>query len=155
MQSSLSETGKKPGLVDITDINSQAKYIDSHVGRRLRQQRSFLGLSQEKLGQAVGLTFQQVQKYERGANRIAASRLYQFSKALSVPVSFFYEGVDAALGLGEESPAFEMHPFDNAETRELIRAYYRIHNPRIRKKLLDMARLLADQQEPVVLGTGT
>ncbi len=146
MSSSSSEAGGKPELINISSP-SQAKCIDAYVGKRLRQQRSYLGLSQEKLGNAVGLTFQQVQKYERGANRIAASRLYQFSKALSVPVSFFYEGVDAALGLSEEHPSFDMHPFDNAETRELIRAYYRIHNPKMRKKLLDMAKLLADHQE--------
>lgn len=142
-----SEAREKPELTSLNGNSNQAKYIDAHVGRRLRQQRSYLGFSQEKLGNAVGLTFQQVQKYERGANRIAASRLYQFSRALSVPVSFFYEGVEAAIGLGEGSSSFDMHPFDNAETRELIRAYYRIQNPKMRKKLLDMAKLLADQQE--------
>jgi transcriptional regulator with XRE-family HTH domain len=125
----------------------QVKYIDVHVGRRLRQQRSYLGLSQEKLAQAVGLTFQQVQKYERGANRIAASRLYQFSKALSVPITYFYEGLENNLGFAEDNQMYRAHPVDNAETRELLRAYHRIRNVKMRKKLLDMAKLLADQED--------
>ena len=68
--------------------------IDVHVGSRLRMRRNMLGMSQEKLGEAVGLTFQQIQKYERGANRVGASRLYQFARVLDVPVSFFYDDVD-------------------------------------------------------------
>src|ERR1700683_3458182 len=85
--------------------------IDVHVGARLRLRRTLLGMSQEKLGQAIGLTFQQVQKYERGANRIGASRLYDLSRVLDVPVSFFFEemapGAAGATGLSEAAPPYE------------------------------------------------
>jgi len=79
--------------------------VDIHVGSRVRLQRTLLGLSQEKLGEAVGLTFQQIQKYERGANRIGASRLHEFSQILDVPVSFFFDGLDK---LSAKSPSLKL-----------------------------------------------
>src|SRR5277367_6239647 len=105
--------------------------IDIHVGSRVRLRRNMLGLSQEKLGTAIGLTFQQVQKYERGANRIGASRLHELSGVLGVPVSFFYDETDPVhappvpSGL-EETPqeGFDSDPLRRRETLELIDAYY-------------------------------
>ncbi len=121
--------------------------VDSHVGRRIRQRRMLMGMSQEKLGEAIGLTFQQVQKYERAANRISASKLYDISRALDVPVSFFFEDVDPlsaapAVGsavVGAEAPENAM---DKRETLELVRAFYRIENPSVRKRLIDFVRSL-------------
>src|SRR5271163_504836 len=113
--------------------------IDIHVGSRVRLRRNMLGLSQEKLGEAIGLTFQQVQKYERGANRIGASRLMELSGVLDVPVSFFFDETDPvrapAIPVGfEETPqeGFESDPMRKRETLELIGAYYEIGNPSVR-----------------------
>src|ERR1700689_1716398 len=110
--------------------------VDVHVGARLRLRRTLLGMSQEKLGQAIGLTFQQVQKYERGANRIGASRLFDLSRVLDVPVSFFFDDMNPAVtaqvnenqaGLSEAAPArYEPDPMMRRETLELVRAYYRV-----------------------------
>jgi len=123
--------------------------VDQHVGHRLRQRRSLLGISQEKLGESVGLTFQQIQKYERGANRIGASRLYQFSCILDVPVSFFFDDMPTSLqtpegqqaGLSEPGQdVIDRDPMSRRETLELVRAYYRISSPVVRRRLLDLAR---------------
>ncbi len=127
--------------------------VDIHVGGRVRQRRTLLGLSQEKLGDAVGLTFQQIQKYERGANRIGASRLFQLSRILDVPISFFFEDIPANLrttegqvtiGLRErEQKTLEPDPLARRETLELVRAYYRISNPKVRKRLFELTKSLA------------
>src|ERR671917_1916562 len=106
--------------------------VDVRVGARLRLRRNMLGLSQEKLGEAIGVTFQQVQKYERGANRIGASRLHELSRVLDVPVSFFFDDTDPvrapAMGGFAEPPAevFEADPLREQETIELLRAYFAI-----------------------------
>jgi len=123
--------------------------VDVHVGHRLRLRRALMGISQEKLGEAVGLTFQQIQKYERGTNRIGASRLYQFSCILDISVSFFFddmpeslktpEGQQAGLSDGEQD-GIDRDPMARRETLELVRAYYRIPDPIVRKRLLDLAR---------------
>ena len=109
------------------------KPVDLHVGNRLRMRRTLLGLSQEKLGEAIGLTFQQVQKYERGLNRIGASRLWDISRILDVPISFFFEDLDnnASVknqipyvpGLAEDKAAFNYDPMSKKETIELVRAF--------------------------------
>jgi transcriptional regulator with XRE-family HTH domain len=129
--------------------------IDIHVGSRVRLRRNMLGLSQEKLGEAIGLTFQQVQKYERGANRVGASRLYDLSRVLDVPVSFFFEdiapGEDIAArpgGLAETGEGYEADPMLKRETLELVRAYYKIADPHIRRRLFDLAKALAKSTEP-------
>lgn len=125
--------------------------VDIHVGSRVRLRRTLLGLSQEKLGEAVGLTFQQIQKYERGANRIGASRLFEFSRILDVPVSFFFDdmsdrvsGADgAAAGMADQPQAtMEPDPLTRRETLELVRAYYRIADPQIRKRLFELTKSL-------------
>lgn len=136
--------------------------IDVHVGKRLRLRRTLLGMSQERLGESLGLTFQQVQKYERGVNRIGSSRLFELGQILDVPVSFFFDDMaDAAPrpglglaprlapGLAEERATFE-HDLDDGlsldkrETLELIRAYYRISDPAVRKRLFELTKALAN-----------
>ncbi len=129
--------------------------IDVHVGTRVRLRRNMLGLSQEKLGEAIGLTFQQVQKYERGANRIGASRLLELSRVLDVPVSFFYDETDPvrapAIPSGfEESPqdGFDNDPLRKRETLELVDAYYDIQDAATRRRLFDLAKALVAAAEP-------
>jgi transcriptional regulator with XRE-family HTH domain len=125
--------------------------VDVHVGRRLRLRRTLLGLSQEKLGAAIGLTFQQVQKYERGSNRIGASRLFDLSRVLDVPVGFFFDDMSEEVAArspgqsrGRMGPVdVEPSPMAKRETLELVRAYYKIHNPAVRKRLFEMVKALA------------
>ena len=131
--------------------------IDIHVGSRVRLRRTLLGMSQEKLGEAIGLTFQQVQKYERGTNRVGASRLYDLSRVLDVPVSYFFEemspgvasAAEARLGGLEEapSPTYEADPMMRRETLELVRAYYRIGDPQVRRRLFDLTKAIANATE--------
>ncbi|HET7594600.1 MAG TPA: helix-turn-helix domain-containing protein [Stellaceae bacterium] len=127
--------------------------IDVHVGTRVRLRRTLLGMSQEKLGDALGLTFQQVQKYERGANRIGASRLYDLSRVLDVPVSFFFDDIKAETveaahaepGLRESTDGgYEPDPMMRRETLELVRAYYRIPDTQIRRRLFDLTKAIAN-----------
>ena len=132
--------------------------IDVHVGARVRLRRTLLGMSQEKLGEAIGLTFQQVQKYERGANRVGASRLYDLSRVLDVPVSYFFEEMAADVtsaaearlgGIAEAAPGptYEADPMMRRETLELVRAYYRIGDPQIRRRLFDLTKAIANATE--------
>ncbi|MFD2207514.1 helix-turn-helix domain-containing protein [Kiloniella antarctica] len=127
--------------------------VDVHVGQRLRLRRTLLGLSQEKLGEALGLTFQQVQKYERGTNRIGASRLYDLAKVLDIDVGYFFNEMTEEVshrspgqirGMveeGEELP-FQKDPMARRETLELVRAYYKIDDGTVRRRLLEMAKTL-------------
>jgi transcriptional regulator with XRE-family HTH domain len=126
--------------------------IDIRVGARVRLRRNMLGLSQEKLGEALGLTFQQVQKYERGANRIGASRLFQLSRELGVPVSFFFDETDPvhapAIPVGFAEPpneGFDSDPLRRRETLELVEAYFAIESPTLRRRLFELARALATE----------
>jgi len=130
--------------------------IDVHVGGRVRLRRTLLGMSQERLGDALGLTFQQVQKYERGANRIGASRMFDLSRVLDVPVSYFFDdmagGVEQAsprliAGLAEEPAEYTANPMTRRETLELVRAYYRITDPQVRQRVLELARALGTGPE--------
>ena len=127
--------------------------IDIHVGGRVRLRRSLLGMSQGKLADALGLTFQQVQKNERGANRIGSSRLYQLSRILDVPVGFFFDDLapeisGQARGLGEGGQArFDQNHLTKRETLELVRAYYRIGDVDIRKRIFDMVKAVATALE--------
>ncbi len=128
---------------------SQPNPVDVHVGSRVRLRRTLLGMSQEKLGKAVSLTFQQIQKYERGANRIGSSRLYQLANILDVPVSFFFDGVEERLAregngvLKGEQEAYESDQLSRRETLELVRAYYRISDPAVRKKIFDLVKAVS------------
>ncbi len=126
--------------------------VDVHVGSRVRLRRTLLGMSQEKLGEAIGLTFQQVQKYERGANRVGASRLFDLSRVLDVPVGFFFDEMpeDVAAsspaqrpGRDQPPPEQELDPMVKRETLELVRAYYKIDEPSVRKRLFEMTKALA------------
>ena len=133
--------------------SSQAHPVDVHVGRRLRLKRTIMGLSQETIGKAIGVTFQQIQKYERGINRMGASRLYDFAKALHVPVSYFFEGYGDELsensplyGMAEsEAPAFEHEQISNRETMDIMRAYHKIKNPHVRKRIVDLIKSMAEE----------
>lgn len=125
--------------------------VDVHVGGRVRLRRTLLGMSQEKLGSALNLTFQQIQKYERGSNRIGSSRLYQLSRILDVPVSFFFDDMPnepsvRASGVSEgEQAAYEKERFTKRETLELVRAYYRIEDSAVRKRIFDLVKSIANQ----------
>lgn len=119
--------------------------IDHFVGKRLRRRRRLLGLTQSQLADAVGIRFQQVQKYECGANRVSASRLFELAEALDVPVQYFYEGLDSKgipVVSGEES--LEADVLSKKETVDLVRAYYRL-SERPRRRLLDLAKALDPQ----------
>lgn len=121
--------------------------VDVHVGSRVRLRRTLLGMSQEKLGDALGLTFQQVQKYERGANRVGASRLYDLSHVLDVPVSYFFEEfgdlpVQEGNGAGAADP-YQPNPMMKRETLELVRAYLRIADPQIKRRVFELTKALA------------
>ncbi len=118
--------------------------VDVHVGKRLRFRRTLLGFSQETLGKAVGVTFQQILKYEHGANRIGASRLYAFSRVLDVPVAYFFEDMPPEIsGKGGKSvPGLADALLAKRETLELVRAYYRIKDPNVRKRLYNLVKSL-------------
>ncbi len=133
---------------------SRSGPIDIHVGSRVRLRRNLLGMNQTDLGKAVGTSYQQIQKYEHGVNRVGASRLFNLGRALNVPVSFFFEdlspeaaggGKRRARGLSE-APASVLEPdsLSKRETVELIRAYYRVKDPRVRKRVLDLIKVLGD-----------
>jgi len=126
--------------------------VDIHVGGRVRLRRTLLGMSQEKLADALGLTFQQVQKYERGANRIGASRLHQLSRILEVPVAFFFEEMGSspapnAQPADSDAGSFEHDPMTKRETLELVRAYYRIPDEKVRKRIFEMVKAVASASE--------
>lgn len=128
--------------------------IDVHVGKRLRLRRTLLGMSQEQLAAAVGVTFQQIQKYERGSNRVSASRLYDVARVLGVSISFFFEDINTDItsgrptqnlpeqaGLAEAPmPAYEQDELSRNETLELVRAYWRLPNGDMRKNVLELLR---------------
>jgi transcriptional regulator with XRE-family HTH domain len=134
--------------------------VDVHVGSRLRLRRTLLGMSQEKLASAIGLTFQQVQKYERGANRIGASRLFELARVLEVPISFFFEDAPnehgahtppgAGLGAAEEANGIDGDPLSRRETLELVRAYYRITDPKVRRRIFDLTKAMAQSPDTLL-----
>ena len=129
--------------------------IDLHVGKRLRRRRRLLGLTQQQLAESVGIRFQQIQKYERGLNRIGASRLYEFSRILGVPVAYFFEEFmdesqdstsksgSTVLGLSENDAVFEYEKLGNKEVLALVRSYYEIEDPLVRKRVLSLIKSLA------------
>jgi len=128
--------------------------IDRHVGTRIRGRRVGLRISQTKLGQSIGVTFQQIQKYESGTNRVGASNLFKIAKTLSVDVSFFFDGLISQLGedrgsmptygLAESAaPAFDFNPMNSREAFELMHNYFRIPDPTVRKRLFQLIRVLS------------
>ena len=121
-------------------MKKEPNFVDKHVGSRVRMRRMLIGMSQEKLGEALGITFQQIQKYEKGTNRIGASRLQQISSVMSVPVSFFFEGLAATSDQQETSPRQRM-------CLELARNFAMIDNEKHQEALSQMARALAAQSQ--------
>jgi transcriptional regulator with XRE-family HTH domain len=129
--------------------------IDKHVGSRVRMRRMMLGMSQEKLGDALGLTFQQVQKYEKGTNRIGASRLQQISQILQVQVSFFFEGAPTVTigprpeGVGEApSPAYVSDFLATSDGLALTKAFMRIADSKLRRRIVDLVEQIATTEKP-------
>ncbi len=126
--------------------------VDVHAGARLRVRRTLLGMTQTSLGDAIGLTFQQVQKYERGMDRMTASRLYDLARVLDVPVQHFFDDMPAAVaasapankkrGGAKKPPSYEPDPMATRETMQLVRAYNKIRDPEIRKHLYEMTKTL-------------
>ena len=137
----------------ITLPKKKANPVDAHVGYRVRLRRVLIGMSQERLGELLGLTFQQVQKYERGINRIGAGRLYEVAEILDVPISFFFDDMPESLantyggqatrrstGFSETQDSFSDDALNRRETLELVRAYYRITDPSVRKRVFDLIK---------------
>ena len=125
--------------------------VDVHVGARVRVRRTLLGMNQTKLGDAIGVSFQQVQKYENGANRISASRLFGLSRMFDVPIQFFFDDMPTAVaasspaqggGKAKKLPSYEPNSMTTRETLELVRAYYKITDPEIRKRLRELTKAI-------------
>ena len=154
----MTEQARFEGAGEPAEKESRASPVDVYVGSRIRLRRTLLGMSQERLGEALGLTFQQVQKYERGVNRVSASRLFDLSRVLDVPIAFFYDdlpepAVSGAMGRrsvagfaepqeGFTAPAAEEH-LHRRETLELVRAYYKIADPLVRRRLFELTKAAA------------
>lgn len=129
-------------------MTNNANKIDRHVGSRVKARRQVLGISQEKLGGALGVTFQQIQKYEKGTNRISASRLQQIGATLGVPVGYFFEGLqDApsrAAGFGEPSaPSYTVDAVSTDEGLRLMRAFLRIQDPAVRRRIIELVESIS------------
>ncbi|WP_375201892.1 helix-turn-helix domain-containing protein [Hyphococcus sp.] len=124
--------------------------IDVHVGSRVKLRRMILGMSQETLGKSLGLTFQQIQKYEKGVNRIGASRMYELSRLLEVPVQFFYDDYGdrpAAIGFAEGEPGERVMALVNSpEGVQLCRYFSEIKDPQVRKRVLDLVKSIAETE---------
>lgn len=138
-------TGRKPNPVDV------------HVGTRVRYRRMIVGMSQEKLGEKMNLTFQQIQKYEKGTNRIGASRLFQLSKILDVPVGYFFEDAfanasptHAMQGLHEpEQEGYLLDFLNSREGLDLNKAFAKIQDPKVRRRVIDLVRALSEEKPDV------
>lgn len=127
----------------------QANTVDRRLGQRVKQRRLELGLSQERLAELLGVTFQQIQKYEKGANRIAASRLFDLSGALGVAVSYFYEGLTSGGpqgGVAEDGQEFVYDMLATAEGQQLLQLFGTIRSPRVRRRVVDLVRAMAEAE---------
>lgn len=125
--------------------------IDVHVGSKLRERRNLLRISQEKLGRDLGLTFQQIQKYEKGANRVGASRLYEISQLLSVPTAYFFEDIpeehqNGNSGVAEQNASYMSQSIDKKESQQLIRAFYSIRDEETRKRVMELIKTIGDHE---------
>ncbi len=128
----------------------QPNPIDIHVGSRVRLRRMMLGMSQEKLGEALGITFQQIQKYEKGTNRIGASRLQHIASVLTVPVSFFFEdapGTPADAANLENSRDYVVDFLSSSEGVQLNKAFVRIKDAKLRRRIIDLVRAAAGEED--------
>lgn len=135
-----------PRSTDTGETTGRTNAVDASVGMRIRMRRTLLGMSQEKLADALGLTFQQVQKYEKGVNRVGASRLFDLARVLAVPVEYFFEDLEPrpTATVTEPVAMAGTEPNLKRETLDLIRAYNTIRNPVVRRRVYDLARALAD-----------
>ncbi|GGA89606.1 putative HTH-type transcriptional regulator R00410 [Brucella endophytica] len=137
----------------MTENKKKPNPIDVHVGSRIRLRRNMLGLSQEKLGESLGITFQQIQKYEKGTNRVGASRLQAISSILNVPVAFFFEDAPGsnpnpgAGGFEDKEATYVVDFLNSNEGVQLTRSFTKISDPKIRRKIIDLVKSLADDNE--------
>lgn len=129
--------------------------IDGYVGKRLKQRRTIMGLSQEAVAKSVGITFQQVQKYEKGSNAMNARRLYEFARIMNVPVAYFFEGIEQNVpthnvtsGFSEAATIefFHDNKASDRESLEMMKSFKRIKEPVVRKRLADLLRAVADNK---------
>lgn len=136
---------------EISKLERSPNPVDLHVGARVRMRRKFLGMSQESLAEFIELTFQQVQKYERGSNRISASKLFEIAKALKAPIAYFFEGYgenEAVEGFSESESEQFVHGFlMTTEGIELAEAFPRIRNPKLRRRILELVRTLGEDED--------
>lgn len=128
-------------------MTKKANPIDAQVGNRVRIRRMLIGMSQEKLGDLLGLTFQQVQKYEKGVNRIGAGRLFEIARILGVPIDFFYDGVASSADTLASAAPPVMEFVSSGEGLQLSLAFMKIKDPKVRKRVLDLVKSLADEEE--------
>ena len=136
----------------MSDNKKRPNPVDVHVGARIRLRRNMIGMSQEKLGESLGITFQQIQKYEKGMNRVGASRLQAIGNILNVPVTFFFDDMpgqsDKPKGFDEESETTYVVGFlKSSEGIQLARAFAKITDAKVRRKILDLVRTLGDEEE--------
>jgi transcriptional regulator with XRE-family HTH domain len=139
-------------MLERTMTKKSPNPIDKHVGSRVRMRRMMISMSQEKLGEKLGITFQQIQKYEKGTNRVGASRLQQIANVLGVPVVFFFEGapnVDASTGGFSESasPAYVSDFLATSDGLALTKAFMKITDSKVRRRIVDLAEALAAAEE--------
>src|SRR5579863_16647 len=135
----------RPPIICVCVVpKKQANPVDAQVGSRVRIRRMLIGMSQEKLGDLLGLTFQQVQKYEKGVNRIGAGRLYEIARILGVPIDFFYDGVAAPMAGADATPPV-MEFVSSGEGLQLSLAFMKIKDPKVRKRVLDLVKSLVHE----------
>ena len=135
---------------DIADLDRAPNPVDLHVGARIRMRRKLLGVSQEKLADQLGLTFQQVQKYERGANRVSASKLYEIARALQTSVAYFFDGLASTDGGADPAnvpPEFMHELVMTPEGLELAALFPKLKRGRVRRRVLDLVKALAEEDE--------
>ena len=139
-----------------TKSSSSINAVDAYVGSRIRLRRGITGYSQEKLAEEMGITFQQVQKYERGLNRVSAGRLWKLSKILGVSVNFFFDGMEdlpqpsltgTPMGFYEEPTVIEDNVLERKDVLELVRYYLQISDPKVAKNILDLVKSLAPSSD--------
>lgn len=136
-------------MSDLPDTQRHPNPIDLHVGARIRMRRKILGLSQERLAEALGLTFQQVQKYERGANRVSASKLYEIARTLQSSVAYFFEGLGdpgGEAGVAEDGGVYVHDFLMTPEGLELAALFPRITKPKVRRRILELVRSMAEEE---------
>jgi transcriptional regulator with XRE-family HTH domain len=135
-------------MSDLSGAERHPNPVDLHVGARIRMRRKILGVSQERLAEDLGLTFQQIQKYERGANRVSASKLYEIARSLQASVAYFFEGLEAtADGVSDAGEPFVHDFLMTSEGLELATQFPRITRSKVRRRILELVRSMADEEE--------